>query len=242
LSLQTQQTGGEEIELLALLHDPVRRSLYRHVAGQRDYVSRDEAAAAVGIARALAAHHLDRMAAGGLLETTYRRPPGRGGPGAGRPAKLYRRSRRQIAVSLPHRDYELLARLLAAALDQDLPERVSGRLAQAAGRAGTALAAQARRLAGRGPGRRRLVDAAMEALSRQGYEPRRDGADLQLVNCPFEAVAQEHRGLVCRVNLALLEAFARGLDLDGVTLQAEPGDGRCCVVIRTGAGTEAAPA
>ncbi|HKF77929.1 MAG TPA: helix-turn-helix domain-containing protein, partial [Candidatus Dormibacteraeota bacterium] len=73
----SRQDLDQDIELLALLEDPVRRSLYRHVAGQPDYVSREEAAAAVGVARALAAHHLDRLAEEGLLETTYRRPAGR---------------------------------------------------------------------------------------------------------------------------------------------------------------------
>jgi predicted ArsR family transcriptional regulator len=236
----SQQDVDQEIELLALLQDPIRRSLYRHVARRGDYVSRDEAAAAVGVARPLAAHHLDKLADEGLLETTYRRPAGRAGPGAGRPAKLYRRSRRQIAVSLPRRDYQLLAGLLAAALDWELPERVSGELVKAARRAGAALATHARKLAGPRANRRRLIDAATEVLWRQGYEPHRRGPDLQLLSCPFDAVARKHTGVVCPVNLAMLEAFAADLNVKGITPRLEPGDDRCCVMIRVGAWSEPA--
>ena len=69
--------------------------------GRRDPLSRDEAASALGISRELAAFHLDRLLRAGLLEAEYRRLGGRTGPGAGRPAKLYRRSSREIAISLP---------------------------------------------------------------------------------------------------------------------------------------------
>ena len=67
-------------------------------------MGRDDAAAALGISRELAAFHLDRLVEGGLLETEYRRLTGRTGPGAGRPAKLYRRVAGDVAVSLPPRD------------------------------------------------------------------------------------------------------------------------------------------
>jgi predicted ArsR family transcriptional regulator len=229
-----------EIELLALLEDPVRRSLYVHVSRNGGYVSRDEAAGAVGIARGLAAFHLDKLADEGLLDTIYRRPPGRTGRGAGRPAKLYTRSRRQVSVSLPPRHYELLAKLLATALDQELPERVSGDLTRAAGAAGSALAVEARELAGRRPSRRRLVEAGLEVLWRQGYEPRRDGSEIQLRNCPFHAVARERRQLVCPVNLAMLAAFAGGMNVKELTPRLEFRDDACCVTFQVGGRAEAA--
>src|SRR3989440_4837595 len=105
----------EQIAALAVLADPTRRRLYFFVASRLEGVGREEAAETVGVSRALAAFHLDRLVGDGLLVTEYRRLTGRTGPGAGRPAKLYRRSDRQLAVSLPQRNYELLARLLAPA-------------------------------------------------------------------------------------------------------------------------------
>ena len=99
----THEALEQQITGLAALDEPVRRSLYFHVVEQQREVSREEAAKALGISRALAGFHLDRLASEGLLETSFRRLSGRAGPGAGRPAKLYRRSSRQLEVSLPQR-------------------------------------------------------------------------------------------------------------------------------------------
>src|SRR3954452_10947953 len=101
---------------IAALGEPVRRTLYGFVAAQAGPVNRDEAGAGAGVARHVAKFHLDKLVDDGLLEVEYARPPGRGGPGAGRPAKLYRRASREIAVSLPERHYELAGRLLARAV------------------------------------------------------------------------------------------------------------------------------
>src|SRR5574342_412881 len=92
------------LDRLAALADPVRRGLYGFVVRSGGDVSRDGAARGVGISRPLAAFHLDKRVQQGLLEVSYRRLTKRRGPGAGRPAKLYRRSRLQVAVSLPPRD------------------------------------------------------------------------------------------------------------------------------------------
>src|SRR5437868_615424 len=97
----------EQIAGIALLDEPVRRDLYRYIVQKGGEVGRDEAAMAIGIGRALAAFHLDRLVADGLLDVSYRRLSGRTGPGAGRPSKLYRRSSRQLHVSLPPRSYKL---------------------------------------------------------------------------------------------------------------------------------------
>lgn len=221
-----------EIERLALLEDPVRRALYRHVVRRGNYVSRDEAAAALGIARGLAAFHLDKLADEDLLEFIYRRPDGRGGPGAGRPAKLYRRSAREVSVSLPHRDYQLLAELLARALDADVPPDVTRRLADQGRRAGTALAGEARQLTGRRPSRRRLVEVGLEVLRRRGFDPHPSDAQVSLRSCPFRAVASSHRGVVCPMNRALMEGFVEGLNVRGVTVTSEEGGDGCCVTLR----------
>src|SRR4051794_12135317 len=106
------------IDEIAVLVDPVRRRVYSHVSEQTEPVGRDATAAALGIGRPLAAFHLDRLVEAGLLDVTYRRLSGRTGPGAGRPSKLYARSRRDVSVSVPARRYELAARLFADALSR----------------------------------------------------------------------------------------------------------------------------
>src|SRR5215831_8035639 len=109
---------GDGLIAIGTLSEPTRRALYEHIAAAGDWVSRDEAADAVGIERGTAAHHLDRLAADGLLEVDFRRRSGRQGPGAGRPAKLYRRARKEFDVALPPRDYALAGRMLAEAVER----------------------------------------------------------------------------------------------------------------------------
>jgi predicted ArsR family transcriptional regulator len=207
----------DPLSALSSLGDATRRRVYDHVAAQPRPVGREEAAAAAGIGRTLAAYHLDRLAAEGLLEVTYERRSGRSGPGAGRPAKLYARAADELSVSVPPRDYHLAARLLADAAAGDA----------AGGPVRRSLTAAAERLGAEAavPGAAGL-DAA---LRERGYEPYADGDAVRLRNCPFHAVAQRHPEVVCDMNLALL----RGLVPPGTEVALEPGPGRCCVALRT---------
>src|SRR5690349_15154177 len=111
-------TDLTDVAAVGALADPTRCALYRYVAAGPAPVSRDEAAAAVGVPRHIARFHLDRLAAEGLLDTEFRRLTGRRGPGAGRPTKLYRRSAREVAVTLPPRHYDLAGQVLAAGVDE----------------------------------------------------------------------------------------------------------------------------
>lgn len=219
-----------QIEALAVLKDPVRRSLYLFVAGAGREVSRDEAANAIGVTRALAAFHLDKLVDEGLLDTAYRRVTGRSGPGAGRTSKLYRRSGRQLEVSLPARNYELAARLLARALEPGHEGSALERLDEAATALGRAVGEQAR-----AKGTSRSLEAqlsrVLEALQKHGYEPYRDGDTVYLRNCPFHSLAQENPGLVCAMNRSLLKGVLSGLGASRLHARLEPEPGRCCVAI-----------
>src|SRR5688500_16112441 len=108
----------EQLESVGALSEPARRSLYEYVVSQTDAVGREQAADAVGIAVHSAKFHLDKLAAAGLLEVEYRRLTGRTGPGAGRPAKLYRPSTREVALSVPPRRYDRVGEVLAEAVDR----------------------------------------------------------------------------------------------------------------------------
>ena len=144
-------TGNPGLDAVSSLGDPVRRALYEFVAGRTEPVGRDEAAAAVGIGRPLAAYHLDKLVTFGLLTASYQRQPGRSGPGAGRPAKVYARSGSEFAVTVPHREYELAARLLAAAVESDRSGESRAALRDAARQFGGDLG---RRCRAADPGRR----------------------------------------------------------------------------------------
>lgn len=219
---------------LAALDDPVRRALYHHVAVAGRDVSRDEAGEAVGISRNLAGFHLDRLLAEGLLAASFRRLSGRSGPGAGRPAKLYRRSARQLEVSLPPRRYELAARLLADALDDSAAAKAREALLVSARERGAEIGAEARAQAGRRASDERLLESLVEALVAQGYEPELEGSELRLRNCPFHALVSAHTQLVCGMNLALLEGVVAGLQMPGTRPVLAPRPDLCCVCIEVG--------
>ena len=221
----------EGIAGVSSLAEPQRRALYRFVVGRDAAVSKDEAAEALGVARSVAGFHLDRLVADGLLTTEFRRLTGRRGPGAGRPAKLYRRAEGEFSVSLPARRYDLAAELLASAVSQAIEAGapVGEALRGVAVARGRELGDQARQRAGRHPSRRALVDAALALLEEQGYEPRARGGEVVLANCPFHALVEEQRDLVCGMNHDLLSGMADALGGHVVTARLEPSDDCCCV-------------
>jgi predicted ArsR family transcriptional regulator len=220
---------------IAALGEPIRRDLYRYVIAQAAPVSRDQAAAGLGVARHVAKFHLDKLADDGLLEVEFARPPGRSGPGAGRPSKLYRRSSRELAVSLPERHYELAGRLLARAVTDAERDGVPVReaLHRAAHDAGQAIGERARSRAGARADPATLFEATTEVLVDCGYEPRADDEGVSLINCPFHALAQEYTALVCGMNLELMNGLADGLERAPFEPYLDPAPGRCCVRLRT---------
>jgi predicted ArsR family transcriptional regulator len=221
------------IERIAALADPVRRALYFYVAHAPGAVSRDQAARGVRIARPLAAFHLDKLVHQGLLEASYRRLTKRRGPGAGRPAKLYRRSGLQVDVSLPPRDYELAARLFASALAAGAPAGTRARVRRTARAFGAGLGQEARRRAGKRASRKTLLHQLDAVLQEHGYEPFRapDGA-IRLHNCPFDSLARDYRPLMCGMNQTLLAGVMRGLGLSRYTAVLDPQPRMCCVALK----------
>jgi predicted ArsR family transcriptional regulator len=220
---------ASQISAVASLNEPVRRALYTYILARPEAVGREEAAQAVGITRELAAFHLDKLLEEGLLEVEYRRISGRSGPGAGRPAKLYRPSGRLVQVTLPERRYDLAADLLAQAVEA--PGDTARALDEAARRFGETLGTQARRHLGRRPSASRLLDTACEVLRDQGFEPIRTDAEIRLRNCPFDTLAKDHTELVCGMNLALAEGLLAGLEAEGVDVRLDPQPGTCCVAL-----------
>lgn len=227
----TMDNLDEQIAGVASLAEPQRRALYRLVVARGDAVTKDEAAAALGVARSVAAFHLERLVADGLLVAEYRRLTGRQGPGAGRPAKLYRRAEGEVSVSLPARQYDLAAEMLAGAVEEAVQKGVpvAKALARTATERGHDLGERAREHAGKRPSRGALLNAALGALNEQGYEPKQDGKEIVLGNCPFHALVDEHVELVCGMNHDLLCGMAEAIGDDVVTARMAPSEGNCCV-------------
>lgn len=224
--------AGDGLAELAVLAEPMRRRLYLHVSQRPEPVSRDEAAAALGISRSLAAFHLDRLVGAGLLATEYRRLSGRTGPGAGRPSKLYRVSERETIASVPPRRYEVAARLFADALSG---EPGSEAVAERAHAYGVELGAEASDRAGHDADAARRREALVSVLRDAGYVPFDREGEIRLRNCPFHELAQRHRQLTCGMNLALLRGMLEGAGLPAGAARLDFQPGLCCVAIADGA-------
>ncbi|MFE9694548.1 helix-turn-helix transcriptional regulator [Micromonospora sp. NPDC005806] len=213
-----ERTWVQRLAAVATLDDPVRRALYEYVTSSSEPVGRDEAAEALDLKRSTAAFHLDRLVTERLLAVEYRRLSGRSGPGAGRPAKLYRRPDSEVAVSVPERRYDLAGELLAAATEQSASsgQPVHDVLGEMAYNAGREIGATAGSLAA--------------ALDNYGFQPRPDDCDgWRLGNCPFHQLARQHTQLICGLNLQLLRGVAEGTGDDRYTMVLDPGPDRCCV-------------
>jgi predicted ArsR family transcriptional regulator len=220
---------AKDVAAVSALRDPVRAAVLAYVVAAGSEVTRDQTAAKVGISRRAAAFHLDRLAREGWLDVTFRRVTGRSGPGAGRSSKLYRRSDRRIELSIPARNYELMARvLMAGALTEG--RGFEDRYRPAAYAFGKHLGESVQPTAGgrsRVAGLRRALEAELDDL---GFEPFVDEqGTLHLRNCPFHELAREDSDHVCVMNLALMQGVAEGLGVDGVTPALEPREGYCCV-------------
>ncbi|MFG1619106.1 helix-turn-helix transcriptional regulator [Nonomuraea wenchangensis] len=205
----------DDLDALALLNDPVRRSLYEAVAAGGGDVGRGEAAEAAGVSRTLAGHHLDKLVEAGLLESGFR-APAKKGPGSGRPAKVYRRSRGERSVSLPPRDYVTLASVLADVVDLLGAEEQAEKAARGAGE----------RI-----GARHAGEPVERVLGERGYEPYEEDGLLRLRNCPFHVLATDQPLLVCSMNLALCQGLLRGLGEDPARARLDARPGECCVAL-----------
>lgn len=212
------------------LADELRRGMYLFIRAQRRPVGRDEAAAAVGISRKLAAFHLDKLVENGLLEAHYSRLTGRVGPGAGRPSKVYEPTNADVAVSIPSRSYDFAGQVLVNALATaggDPRDAVRAAAREEGLKLGQEVKSR-RRL--RALSRKKALAVAADVLAERGYEPYLDdpGA-LRLGNCPFHALAQQSVELVCGLNQAFIEGLLTGLGGEDLCAELDPRPGECCV-------------
>jgi predicted ArsR family transcriptional regulator len=219
----------DQLAGVGVLAEPARRTLYRFVVRQPSPVSREQAAEAVGIPVHSVKFHLDKLVAAGLLEVEFRRLTGRTGPGAGRPSKLYRRSAREVALSVPPRRYDLAGEVLAEAVDRAVRDAVpvAEAVLRVAGEVGRELAGD--------PGDADASSDDMvrtsDVLERHGYEPRIVDDELCLANCPFDRLATDHTDLVCGLNLALIDGVLGGLRVETLHARLAPQPGYCCVKV-----------
>jgi predicted ArsR family transcriptional regulator len=217
----------------AVLADEHRRRMYAFIRRSGRPVTRDEAAAAVGISRKLAAFHLDKLVAAGLLQASYVRPAGL--RRAGRTPKAYVPADVEVQVSIPQREHVVLAGILVDAVASETSAEDARRAAlRVAARHGSELgAAERARLRPGRLGAERALTLACGMLERYGFEPvRSEPTRVWLRNCPFQPLAAHAPDLVCGINQAYLAGFFDGLGASTVTAVLARRAGRCCVELR----------
>jgi predicted ArsR family transcriptional regulator len=222
------------IAAVAVLDDDLRRRMYAFIRRSDRPVSRDEAAASVGISRKLAAFHLDKLVTAGLLKAGYANLSGV--RRVGRAPKVYEPTDVDVHVNIPQREHGILADIL---IDAVLTETTDESTRQAALR----IAADRGRRIGENernqtrPGRlgaERALTCAAEVLERHGFEPIRDAPTLlRLRNCPFHPFAAKAPDLVCAINHAFLTGLLAGLNATTVHANLAPRPGACCVELGT---------
>ncbi|WP_329409389.1 helix-turn-helix domain-containing protein [Nocardia vinacea] len=220
------------ISAVATLDDELRRGMYRFIRQARRPVTRDEAAAEVGISRKLAAFHLDKLVDAGLLRARYEAP---GMRRVGRAPKVYEPTDADVRVSIPERRYEVLAEILmGAVLGEREGETAREAAIRVAQRRGEELGdAERKRVRPGRLGAERALTLVQGMLAAHGFEPSREApTSIRLRNCPFHPLAATAPDLVCGLNHAFCSGILTGLGTDSVQAVLAPQVGECCVEMR----------
>jgi predicted ArsR family transcriptional regulator len=226
------------IAAVAALDDDLRRRMHAFIRRAARPVTRDEAAASVGISRKLAAFHLDKLVAAGLLKAGYANLSG--ARRVGRTPKVYEPTDVDVRVSIPPRELDILADILVDAVLSETDGESAGQAAlRVAADRGLRLGAGERDQARPGRlGTERALTFAGQILERLGFEPVRETPDLLcLRNCPFHPLAAKAPDLVCAINHAFLSGLLTGLHANTVRATLAPRPGACCVELGAAAGT-----
>ncbi len=229
-----QTHDADSIAAVAALADDLRWRMYAFIRETGVPVTRDQAAAEVGISRKLAAFHLDKLVDAGLLQAGAARGLRR----AGRAAKTYRPTDRVVQISIPPRQHTFLAEiLLDSVLAGGAHANVRQVVLETAAARGRELGEIERRQARPGRlGAERALSLAKSFLARLGFEPAQTvPGQLVLRNCPFQPLAARSTELVCGINHAFLAGFLDGLGTSAAVAVLEPQPGACCVELRTAA-------
>jgi predicted ArsR family transcriptional regulator len=225
------------LDRLEAAGDPQLRRVLAYARGRRDPFTAAEAAAELGVHRNVARSRLDRLVRAGFLEVAHERRSGRRGPGAGRPAKVYRVAPELTAVEFPERRLAELIALLVA----KLPARGRARALREAGEEfGRSLGAAAglKPAAGLRSGLERVADG----LGALGFQVsvvsvERDRAELTSPTCPLRPLVLAHpaaAGIDRGMWAGLVEQGMRGVRADQVdckTPHCLAEDAACSVLV-----------
>lgn len=198
-------------DLTSSLGDPTRRAIYIAVRESAEAMTTSKVAELFGIHPNVARHHLDRLADDGYLKVGHQRHSG--GPGAGRPAKTYESTNKEVSVHFAPRRFEMLAEMLFNVIDELSPPNVS-EIAERVGREyGKELAAEIG--APDDPGYPEAVQAVATAMTGLGFsvDPDVDGQRLLTSHCPFGETATNHPDVICSLDRGIVAGLFGALSV-----------------------------
>ena len=210
--MDTRTLDARISDLTQALGDPTRRAIYIAVRESPEPLTTSKVAELFEIHPNVARHHLDRLADDGYLQVSHQRPSG--GPGAGRPAKCYEATQKEVTVHFAPRRFEMLTEMLFQVLDELAPENVS-EVAENVGRAyGEKLAAE---IGGpEDPGYDEAVRAVASAMAGLGFsvDPDVSGQQLLTSHCPFGETATSHPEVICSLDRGIVAGMFGALSFN----------------------------
>ena len=198
-----QQVGS----LASSLGDATRRGIYISVREAPEAVTAAQIAELFEIHTNVARHHLDKLVADGYLRVTHRRRTGKKGPGAGRPAKHYEITGKEVSVQFPTRRFDLLAELLVRVLRRTAPDQAALVAEEVGVEYGQELAAEIG--LPRDAGFDVAVQAVAKAMMGVGFDGELDDANNALVThfCPFGQTALDNPEIVCKLDQGIVKGL-----------------------------------
>jgi predicted ArsR family transcriptional regulator len=194
--------------------DPTRREIYLLVRDTPGGVTASDVATHFELHPNVARHHLEKLTSGGYLTVAIGRPDDQGSRPAGRPSKRYRASELDHAFALPLKHDDVLANLLARALDALGPEVAESLSDDVGYEYGRTLAARMDPGAGHRSVRTALA-AVADALTAHGFaaHAESEGTELSIVSecCPFGDTAQRYPHVVCALDRGMIRGMLAGL-------------------------------
>jgi predicted ArsR family transcriptional regulator len=194
-------------DLASSLGDATRRGIYISIREAPEAMTTAEIAQLFSIHPNVARHHLHRLVEDGFLSVTEKRRGDKQGPGAGRPAKHYTATAKEVQLQFPARRYDLLAELLVRVIQRLAPDDASA-AAEAVGREyGRELAAEIGLPDDNG------FEAAATAVARamigMGFdtEAKTDGHTLVTSFCPFGDTAVNYPEIVCKLDQGIVKGL-----------------------------------
>ena len=198
-------------DLTSALGDPTRRAIYIAVRESAEPMTTSKVAELFDIHPNVARHHLDRLAGDGYLKVSHQRRPG--GPGAGRPAKTYERTNKEVSVHFAPRRFEMLTEMLFQVLEEVSPPNVAEIAEQVGRKYGEELAAEIG--APYDPGYDEAVQAVASAMTGLGFsvDPDIDGQRLLTSHCPFGETATNHPDVICSLDRGIVAGLFGALSV-----------------------------